>query len=137
MSAKTFGIAYIATFIVFVALDFIWLSSMANRLYKPTLGDMLASDFRLLPAVFFYLIFVAGLVFFAVRPGLLTGNWLTALTFGAAYGFCCYATYDLTNQATLKNWSTTLTVADLIWGSLLSAVSASAGYKLTRVLDNL
>eukprot|EP01035_Chromulina_nebulosa_P054601 gene54601-74809_t len=76
---------------------------MANTLYKPTLGDMLAPAFRPVPAVLFYLIYVAGLTFFAIRPGLAAGSLGTALAYGAGFGLVAYATYDLTNQATLKN----------------------------------
>jgi uncharacterized membrane protein len=110
---------------------------MANALYRPALGDMLAPQFRLAPAVFFYLIFVAALAFFAVLPSLEPGKGLgTALLHGAIFGFAAYATYDLTNQATLRNWSTLLTVADLAWGTFLSALAAGAGHWVTmRFID--
>lgn len=124
--------AYLSTGIVFLIIDAIWLSAMANVLYRPTLGDMLAPDFRLAPAVAFYFIYIAALLFFAVLPSLEPGKGIgTALFYGAAFGFAAYATYDLTNQATLKNWTTTLTIADLIWGSTLSAISAAAGHWIT------
>jgi uncharacterized membrane protein len=129
---KTYAVAYVATLIVFVAIDFVWLSTMADRLYRPALGDMLAPDFRLAPAIAFYILYAAGLTFFAVRTGLLSGSYRIAVLHGAALGFTAYATYDLTNQSTLKSWSTTLTVADLIWGTLLSATAAGIGLWLTR-----
>lgn len=129
---KVYLVAYAATLVAFAAIDFIWLSTMANVLYKPILGDMLAPSFRPAPAVLFYLVFVAGLTFFAVRPALATDGLGTALLYGAAFGFVAYATYDLTNQATLKNWSTTLTVADLLWGSALSAVASGVGTWVTQ-----
>ncbi|MES5098889.1 DUF2177 family protein [Agrobacterium sp. BA1120] len=128
-------VAYVSTLVVFVAIDFVWLSVMANVLYRPALGDMLAADFRPVPAVLFYLIYAAGLTFFAVRPGLVTAKFGTSFLYGALLGFVAYATYDLTNQATLANWSTTLTIADLIWGSVLSAVSACAGHWITEKLN--
>lgn len=128
-------VAYLSTLIVFVAIDFVWLSIMANLLYRPVLGDMLATEFRLVPAVLFYLIYAAGLTFFAVRPGLTTARYGTSLLYGGLLGFMAYGTYDLTNQATLANWSTTLTIADLIWGSALSAVSACVGHWLTEKLN--
>ena len=130
-------VAFASTFVVFVAVDFVWLSGMANALYRPALGDMLAPQFRLAPAVFFYLIFVAALAFFAVLPSLEPGKGLgTALLHGAIFGFAAYATYDLTNQATLRNWSTLLTVADLAWGTFLSALAAGAGHWITmRFID--
>lgn len=131
---KTYITAYFATLIVFVAIDFVWLSSMANRLYRPTLGDILAPQFRPAPAVAFYLIYAAGLTFLAVRTGLMSGSVATASIYGAAVGFIAYATYDLTNQSTLKNWSTALTVADLVWGSVLSAIASGAGLLITQLI---
>ena len=129
---KTMTIAYISTLVVFVAIDFIWLSTMANVLYRPAIGDLLAPTFRLAPAVIFYLVYAAGLTYFAVRGAVSSGDLTVALVNGALFGFFAYATYDLTNQATLKNWSTTLTIADLAWGSALSAIAATASTVITR-----
>ncbi|OJY78505.1 MULTISPECIES: DUF2177 family protein [unclassified Rhizobium] len=131
---KTYVVAYLTTLIVFVAIDFIWLSSMADRLYRPLLGDMLASGFRLAPAIAFYLIYALGLTALAVRPGLLAGSPQMAVVCGAMLGFTAYATYDLTNQATLRNWSTILTIADLLWGTALSGVAAGIGQWVTERL---
>lgn len=134
MTIKVFVIAAIATLVVFVAIDFIWLTAMADKLYRPVLGDMLTAQFRPLPAVCFYLIYAAGLTFLAVRPGLAAGAAHVSLVHGAVVGFLAYATYDLTNQATLKNWSTLLTLADLAWGTVLSASAAWASHVVTRRL---
>ncbi|MFK0166636.1 DUF2177 family protein [Rhizobium sp. NPDC090279] len=131
---KTHVVAYLTTLIVFVAIDFIWLSSMADRLYRPLLGDMLASGFRLAPAIAFYLIYALGLTALAVRPGLIAGSTQTAIVCGAMLGFTAYATYDLTNQATLRNWSTVLTIADLLWGTFLSGIAAGSGQWITERL---
>jgi uncharacterized membrane protein len=129
---KLFLIAFVSTLIIFVVIDFIWLRSMADVLYRPVLGDMIAPAFRPVPAVLFYLIFAAALTYFAVAPSLqMPAGIGTAVLNGAIFGFAAYATYDLTNQATLRNWSTVLTVADLAWGSFLSAVSAGAGHWVT------
>ncbi len=128
---KTYISAYFFTLIAFLVIDFIWLSTMASRLYRPAIGDLLAENFRLAPAIIFYLIYAAGLTFLAVRPALISGQWTTALVYGAAIGFMAYATYDLTNQATLKSWSTTLTIADLLWGTFVSAAAAIIGYLVT------
>ena len=128
---KTYVAAYLFTLVAFLVIDFIWLSTMASRLYRPAIGDLLAENFRLAPAVVFYLIYAAGLTFLAVRPAFQTGEWTTALLYGAVVGFMAYATYDLTNQATLKSWSTTLTVADLLWGTFVSAAAATIGYLIT------
>jgi uncharacterized membrane protein len=133
LSYKVYIVAFASTFIVFVAIDMIWLRSMANVLYRPVLGDMLAPEFRLGPAALFYPIFVGALTYFAVLQSIEPGKGLgTALLHGAIFGFAAYATYDLTNQATLKNWSTMLTVADLAWGTFLSTVAAGAGHFITR-----
>lgn len=128
---KDYLIAYGATALAFLAIDAVWLSNMANVIYRPIMGDMMLSGFRLAPAIVFYVIFVFGLVFFAVRPGLIAGNASVTLVNGALLGFIAYATYDLTNQATLKNWSWALTIADMIWGTVLSAASAYIGYWVT------
>ncbi|MCQ1774962.1 DUF2177 family protein [Neorhizobium galegae] len=129
---KTYYVAYLATLIVFVAIDFVWLSTMADRLYRPILGDMLAPEFRIGPAIAFYILYAGGLTFLATRAGLISGSFATALLYGAAVGFTAYATYDLTNQSTLRNWSTLLTIADLLWGTVLSAVAAGAGFWITQ-----
>lgn len=120
-------VAYVVTLPIFVAIDFVWLSVMASALYRPVMGDMLIEDFRLAPAVAFYLLYVVGLTFLAVKPGLERGSPRSAALHGAILGFTAYATYDLTNQATLRNWSTTLTLADLAWGSIVSATAALIG----------
>lgn len=127
--------AYFATLIVFAALDFVWLSSMANTLYKPVLKDILLPDFRLGPALVFYLLFPLGLAIFGVSAGIRSGNWTDALLYGALFGFFAYATYDLTNQATLKNWETKLTVIDMLWGTFLGGVAGTAGYFISGWIE--
>ncbi|MFV0797594.1 DUF2177 family protein [Brucella anthropi] len=128
---KDYLIAYVVTAVAFLAIDSVWLSKMANVFYRPVMGDMLAPGFRLAPAVVFYVIFIFGLVFFAVKPGLLAGSGTVTFVHGVLFGFVAYATYNLTNQATLKNWSWTLTIADVVWGTVLSAASAYVGYWVT------
>jgi uncharacterized membrane protein len=128
---KSIVVAYFATLVGFLALDFVWLSIMGNRLYRPAMGDMVLDNFRPTPAVIFYLLYVAVLVYFVVKPGLTQDFWPTLIN-GALFGFACYATYDLTNQATLKSWTTALTLADLCWGSVATAVGASIGRAVTQ-----
>jgi len=125
---KTSILSYIVTLVAFTGIDFIWLSKMGNTVYRPVLGDMALPDFRPIPGVAFYLIYAAGVVAFAVQPALAAGQWKVALFNGALFGFCAYATYDLTNQATLKNWSTFLSLVDMSWGCVLTAVSASLAF---------
>ncbi|MBN8968060.1 MAG: DUF2177 family protein [Rhizobiales bacterium] len=129
---KTYGIAYIATGLVFLAIDAIWLTVAAPRLYRPLMGDMLVDSFRLTPAALFYLIYIAGIVVFAIAPAFASEKWTTATSYGAFLGLFAYATYDLTNQATLKNWPLAVTIADLGWGTFLTAVAATAGFLITR-----
>lgn len=133
---KTYGIAYIATAFVFLAIDAIWLTIAAQRLYRPLMGDMLVEGFRLAPAALFYLIYIAGIVVFAIVPALASDRWTTATSYGAFLGLFAYATYDLTNQATLKNWPVMVTVVDLCWGTFLTAVAATAGFLITRALSS-
>jgi len=130
-----YAIAYFATLAVFLAVDFVWLSSTANVLYKPVLKEILEPNFRLAPAIVFYLLFPLGLVIFGVAAGIRSGNWTDALLYGALFGFFAYATYDLTNHATLKNWETKLTVLDMIWGSFASSAAATAGYLISGWLE--
>jgi uncharacterized membrane protein len=120
--------AYLAVALPFVMLDFIWLKLMGQRLYQATLGDVLRPDPNLWAAAVFYLVYPLGLIGFAVLPACQEGSILRALTLGAMFGCFTYATYDLTNQATLRNWSTTLTVVDICWGSVLAGCSAGIGY---------
>jgi uncharacterized membrane protein len=135
---KQFVVSYLATGIIFLILDAIWLSLMGPTFYRAMLGDKMLETFSLAPAVVFYLIYLAGVLVFAVYPALASGNWATAAVYGAFFGFCAYATYDLTNQATLKDWPVLLTVADLAWGTFVSGVSATLGYLISSyVLQKL
>jgi len=127
-----YAVAYITTLAVFLAIDAVWLTTMSQRLYRRYLGAILVDGVNLAPAALFYLIYVAGIVVFATAPAFSTGRWTTAAIHGALYGFFAYATYDLTNQATIRGWPTIITVADICWGSLLSAVAAVLGFLLTR-----
>ena len=124
-------LAYIATGLFFGALDAVWLRFAGPLLYRPALGDLLAEKFRVGPAVAFYFIYVAALTFFAVVPGLMLNQAgatiqvsAVAVMRGALFGFAAYATYGLTNQATLKRWPTELTLIDMAWGAAASGLAA-------------
>ncbi len=134
MSIRQYAIAYVATAVVFLALDAVWLGTMADRLYRPAMGSIMLERFALAPAAAFYLIYIVGVVVFAVAPALQNGRWTTALGYGAMLGLMAYATYDLTNQATLKDWSWTVTIADLCWGTFVTAVSAAAAARITMAI---
>lgn len=120
----TYVAAYFAALLLFFLADMVWLGTMVSRLYRPALGDLLLSGVNMPPAIVFYLLYPVGLVIFAIAPALKSGNIAPAMYLGALFGFFTYGTYDLTNQATLRNWSTTLTIADMAWGSVLGGVSA-------------
>lgn len=120
--------AYLSTLVVFVLVDFVWLSTMAARLYRPVLGDILAQNVSVAPAIAFYLIYPIGIVAFAILPALKSGGVFSALTYGAMFGFFTYATYDLTNHATLRNWAWQITLIDIAWGSFLAASAAAIGF---------
>ena len=124
----TFLIAYVTAAIAFLCIDAVWLRIMGDVLYRPLLGDILLERFRVAPAVLFYLIYITGVVKFAVLPSLGSDRWITALFNGGLLGLVAYGTYDLTNQATLKTWSTTVTIVDMSWGTILSACAATVGY---------
>ncbi len=125
-------IAYIATATIFAGMDFVWLSLAAPRLYKPELGDLIIDGARMGPAVLFYVIFTVGVTVLCVAPALREGSWTRATINGAMLGLASYAAYDLTNQATLRVWSTKVTVVDLAWGVVVTAVSATVAVFITR-----
>ena len=124
--------AYLGAGLTFAAIDFVWLTTMTNRLYKPVIGPIMADKPDMKAAVAFYLISIAGTVFLAIAPALKEGNWTRAAINGAVLGFVAYATYNLTNQATLAVWQTKLTIIDLIWGTTLTMLSATGGYFAAR-----
>lgn len=128
-------IVYGASAAVFVAGDMAWLSVMGPRLYRPVLGPLLADKPRLSPALAFYLLYLVGVLVLAVAPALKGADLRRALTSGAVLGLVAYATYDLTNQATLRSWATRLTLADMAWGALLTAAAAGAGFLAGRAVS--
>lgn len=129
-------IAYISTAIVFLVIDFVWLTQIASKFYSEQLGDLLLEKPNLGIAVAFYLIYVVGIVVFAVAPALKAGSFQYAVLYGAMFGFFAYATYDLTNLATLKNWSVAVALVDVSWGTVLTGVAAGAGYAITNTFSN-
>ena len=133
---KPLVLGFAGAAIVMLALDMLWLSTMAGLLYRPLIGEILLPDFRPVPAFLFYGLYLCGVVWFAVRPGLATRSIAAAALNGALFGLFAYGTYDLTNQATLKVWSTLITVADMGWGACLSAAAASAGTWLALRFGN-
>ncbi len=112
----------------FFALDMIWLGLVATNFYRGQIGSLMKSDINWVAAIVFYLLFIVGLVFFVITPAIEKGSWVHALLAGAFFGFITYATYDLTNLATLKDWPLLVTVVDLAWGAVLAASVSTATY---------
>jgi uncharacterized membrane protein len=132
MPVKRFLLVYAITVPIFLGIDLVWLGVVANTFYPRHLGHLLGDQVRWIPAVLFYLLYIAGIVYFAVRPALETGRGRRALVNGLFLGLVSYATYDLTNQATMRDWPVIVTVVDLIWGSVLTASVAVVSYLVSR-----
>jgi uncharacterized membrane protein len=127
-----YALPYIATLVIFAGVDLIWLGVIAKGFYRAQLGDLMAPQLNVWAAVAFYLTYAVGLVVFAVRPAMISGAWIDAALFGAVFGAMAYATYDLTNLASLRNWPVMLTAVDLAWGTLLSSMAAALAFVVTR-----
>lgn len=122
-----FLIAYLAAGAAFLLLDLVWLGLIAQKFYASQMGDLMASSFNVPAAIAFYLIYLAGLTYFAIAPALAEGSLATAVVRGALFGFFCYATYDLTNLAVMRGYPTTLAFVDIAWGTVLTGSAAAAG----------
>ncbi len=125
---------YLLTLIAFLAIDGVWLGVVARTLYSKHLGYLLAPKTVWPAAILFYLLYVVGVLVFAVMPGLEAGSLARAALLGALFGLIAYATYDLTNLATVRGWPVLITVIDLVWGTVLSAAVAAIGYGIGRWL---
>lgn len=124
--------AYAAAAAVFLGLDFVWLGVVARTTYRSWIGPLMRDEIHVAAAVLFYLVYVVGVLIFAVAPALKGGSWQTAALYGALFGFFAYGTYELTNYATLKDWPFAMVVVDMAWGTALSAAAATAGYAAAR-----
>ena len=123
---------YFATLAVFLLIDMLWLGVVARGLYSKYLGYLLSPNPNWTAAVLFYLLFVVGVLVFAVLPGLQAASLGKALLLGALFGLLTYATYDLTNLATIRDWPVFITIVDLIWGTLLATLVSGAGFLVGR-----
>ncbi len=118
---------YLISVPIFFLIDMIWLGVVASNFYRSRLGHVMG-DINWPAAIIFYLIFLVGLVIFALLPALERGQWQSALLFGALFGFFTYATYDLTNLATIRDWPLSVTLVDMGWGTLLGAMVSVVTY---------
>jgi uncharacterized membrane protein len=129
--SKMLIVAFAVTAVVFLILDAIWLGVISRNLYQREIGDLLLPKPNFGAAAFFYVIYIAGLVYFCVIPGFTGQSAMRGLVNGAVFGIVAYATYDLTNLATLKGWSTTIVFIDIAWGAVASAAASAAGVAVT------
>ena len=118
---------------VFLVIDGVWLMVIAKKLYAQHLGYLMAEKPKLIAALLFYLLYVVGLQGFVVNPALASGSFSAALLPGMLFGLIAYATYDLTNLATVKDWPVLITAIDLVWGSAVSGATTAIGYLLIRL----
>ncbi len=119
---------YLITVPIFFLIDLVWLGVVAKGFYQRHLGYLMRPQVNWAAAILFYLLFIIGIVLFAVKPALEVQSAMRALVYGALFGFFTYATYDLTNLATVKDWPAIVTVVDLIWGTVLCGAVAWVSY---------
>ena len=133
---KTFIIAYLSSILPMLAIDGIWLATMSKRFYAAHLGSLMTASPRLAPAGIFYLLYALGITLLVAVPAVNDGTaLLKVFAYGALLGLVAYGTYDLTNQATLKDWPVVVTVVDLVWGALLTGAVSIISVALTRLIN--
>ena len=126
--------AYFGAFLMFCIMDGLWLGVLATDFYFNSLEGMLLEEPNWPSAIVFYLGYIAGIVYFAIKPNLPNGSYKTVIRDGALLGLLAYATYDMTNMATLKNWPVLMTFVDIAWGGVLTCLSGVFGYLIIRAL---
>lgn len=119
---------YFATLVVFFAVDMLWLGLIASSFYKKHLGYLMAPSINWYAAIIFYLLFIVGILVFVVLPGVKENSLLNTIFRAALFGLITYATYDLTNLATINQWPLNVTLIDLVWGMVLSTIVSTAGF---------
>ena len=135
MSPTKLVLLYLLTVPVFFAIDMIWLGFIARNFYKIQLGSLLREDVIWWAAILFYLLFIFGILYYAVIPAHISGNVLRAFFLGALFGFFTYMTYDLTNYALIKNWPLKIVFVDILWGTVLCALVSSVSFYIARFLS--
>lgn len=124
---------YLISLPIFAAIDLLWIGVIAKNFYKDQIGHLMASEIRWGAVVLFYLLYLFGLVFFAILPAVRENSWIHAMVYGALFGLVCYATYDLTNLATLKKWPVKMVYYDLIWGAFVSGAVSWITYLVGKI----
>lgn len=128
---KRYAFLYLATFVVLIPIDFLFLGTVAKSFFQSQVGDMLG-EVRLAPAILFYLLYIVGILVFV--SGSPDATWQSTLLYGALFGFFCYATFELTSLSLLKHWTWPVVLVDVTWGSFVTALSASLGLLITNWL---
>lgn len=129
---KSLAVGYLVALGTLAVLDALWLGVVSREFYKARLGQLLLDQPLWSVAILFYLVHAAGIAVFAVPPATAAGTWLAAVLYGALFGFCVYAAYDLTNLATLRGWSMALSLVDLAWGAVVTAAATLAAFLVVR-----
>lgn len=135
MHIKSILISYLLTFVVFLMIDLLWLGIIARNLYQKYLGDFLSDNVNWTAAFIFYFVYVAGISIFAIYPAVHKGSVFNAILMGALFGLFTYATYDLTNLATLKDWPLPIAFIDILWGVILSAIVSLSGFYIVKWIN--
>ena len=135
MSIPKLILSYFLTFIVFFVIDMTWLGFVAKGFYNKYLGGFMNPSINWTAAIIFYLLFIIGIFLFVILPAIEKESLMHALIFGALFGFFTYATYDLTNLATLKGWPMNIVIVDIIWGSVLTAIVSVSGYFIMKFIN--
>ncbi|MEQ9591668.1 MAG: DUF2177 family protein [Cyclobacteriaceae bacterium] len=136
MPFSKLALSYFLTTLVFFAVDMLWLGLLAKNLYRKYLGGFLADNVNWIAAIVFYLLFIIGIFVFVILPAVERNSLARAAVMGALFGFFTYATYDLTNLATLKDWPLTIVFIDIIWGAVLTSTVGIAGFLITRWINS-
>ncbi len=131
MTVSKLLLTYVLTTLVFFAVDLLWLGVIGKNIYQKYLGHLLG-EVNWPAAIVFYLLFIVGIFVFSILPGLEKDSASYTLLYGVLFGFFTYATYDLTNLATLKNWPTTIVFIDILWGMFLTGTVALAGFYIGK-----
>ncbi len=129
---QDFLIRFVITGALMGVLDFVWLTTMTQKFYRSQLGSLLLEKPNMLPALAFYVLYVVGVVVFVLSPALEKGSWQHAVGYGALFGLVGFATYDLTNLATLKHYTLKLTLVDMAWGALMTAIVSLVAYWIVK-----
>lgn len=133
MQWMQFFILYAISVPIFFLIDLLWLGVVASNFYRSRIGHLMEISWG--PAIVFYLVFLVGLTFFALYPAVQSNSWTQAIIYGALFGFFTYATYELTNYSTLKDWPLSLVVVDILWGTVLGAFVAGVSYYVYRLFS--